>query len=85
MHVPAYWPWLLGVQDQEYNGVVDEVKKTIAILSIPITSIEEEFMPSVPAMGMPVLIDILPLVVMAAIEDTLEVVDMSILIISVQG
>lgn len=36
MQVPAYCPDVLGVQDQEKRGVLLEVKKTIAIESIPI-------------------------------------------------
>jgi hypothetical protein len=36
MHVPAYWPSVFGVQAYEYNGVVEDVKNTIAIESIPI-------------------------------------------------
>ena len=62
--------------------MLDEVKNTIAI---PIMSIEEEFIPSVPVIDIPVLIDMPPVVVIAAIGDMLEVVDMSILTISVQG
>lgn len=31
MHVPAYPPLLLGVHDEEYKGVMFEVKKTIDI------------------------------------------------------
>lgn len=36
MQVALYWPVVAGVQDMEKRGVVVEVKKVMAILSIPI-------------------------------------------------
>ena len=36
MQVPAYCPLLLGVHAREYKGVSVDVKKTMAMLSIPI-------------------------------------------------
>ncbi len=36
MQVPAYCPVELGAQDEEYKGVLVEVKKVMAIESIPI-------------------------------------------------
>ena len=40
MQVPAYCPVDLGVQAQENRGVVDDVKNTIPIESIPIMSMD---------------------------------------------
>ena len=37
MHVPAYWPVVVGVHCIEKSVVLVEVKKAIAIESIPIT------------------------------------------------
>ena len=31
MHVPTYWPGLLGVQSSEKSGVRDDVKKVMAM------------------------------------------------------
>lgn len=42
MHVPAYCPVELGVQDIEKRGVAVEVKKVMAIESIPIISMLDE-------------------------------------------
>jgi hypothetical protein len=40
MHVALYWPVVAGVQDIEKRGVVVEVKKVMAILSIPIMDVD---------------------------------------------
>lgn len=42
MHVPAYCPVELGIQDKEKRGVAVEVKKTMVIESIPIISVPDE-------------------------------------------
>lgn len=36
MHVPAYCPVVVGVHDMDHNGVVVDVKKTMAISFAPI-------------------------------------------------
>lgn len=40
MHVPAYWPVLLGVQVIEKSGVFAEMKNVIAMESMPIIVLE---------------------------------------------
>jgi hypothetical protein len=40
MHVPVYWPVLVGVQPIENSGVVEEVKNVIAMESMPIIVLE---------------------------------------------
>jgi hypothetical protein len=40
MHVPVYWPVLVGVQPIENSGVVDEMKNVIAMESMPIIVLE---------------------------------------------
>ena len=73
MHVPAYWPALLGVQALEYSGVWIEVKNTIAIELIPINGVEEDM-----SMAPPVelLIDVPDIVGLGAPD--MDILDMSI-------
>ena len=40
MHVPAYWPLVLGVQFIEKSGVAEEKKNVIAMKSMPIMGVE---------------------------------------------
>jgi hypothetical protein len=45
MHVPAYCPTEVGVQDMEKRGVLVDVKKVMAIASIPIIVMPEDAVP----------------------------------------
>lgn len=42
IHVPAYWPADCGTQDGENSGVVVDVKKVMAIASMPIISVDDD-------------------------------------------
>lgn len=53
MHVPAYWPVVVGVHAIEKSGVLVEVKKVMAIESIPIIDMESMVSPAEVAIGMP--------------------------------
>lgn len=73
MHMPAYWPVVSGVQAIEYSGVVDEVKKVMAILDIPI--IESAGIGMAGSVELP--IDILAIVLVGGIEPSSLIVDIA--------
>lgn len=79
IHVPAYWPLLVGVQVSEKSGVLNEVKKVIIISDMPI--MEESELISIEDMDVEVDMDI-PVVV--AVE-VIELMSISIMIVAVDG
>jgi hypothetical protein len=79
MHVPAYCPVEVGVQAMENSGVVDDVKNTMAISSMPI------IVEPVPiGIDMPVDVPMaIPVVAVAGIDMDMDIESMFILTVDV--
>lgn len=81
IHVPAYWPLLVGVQVSEKRGVLNEVKKVIIISDMPI--MEEPEPMSIEDMEVEVDM-VIPVVVAIDIVELMSI-SMSIMIAVVDG
>lgn len=79
MQVPAYCPVELGLHDHVNKGVLEEVKNTIAIESIPISMLEDDDM----GIELPVEVAIdIPDIVEVGESDTEIVILMPLILLS---
>lgn len=56
MHVPAYSPVELGIQDMEYRGVLVDLKNVMVIWSIPIIAMPDDEIPVELGIDMPPMV-----------------------------
>ena len=92
MQVPAYWPWVVGVQASEKSAVSNDVKNTIAIslmpmvVSMPVIPPEEVLVAVAEGMDidMPMSMEVVevcvPMFITMVVDDPISIdIDISIL------